>query len=98
MDAQKFCLLTNNYQPGQRQTKRGWSQNRDEKSLSDTESDCDPDSDPDPDNAVQADLSGSQPKDPGFTGGYLFSWRKPNCRSGHTQLVWANIQEFCPNL
>jgi hypothetical protein len=62
MDAQYVCLLTNNYQHDQRQTERSRgryrrrSRNRDENSRSNTESDCDPD------NAVQAALSGSQPR------------------------------------
>jgi hypothetical protein len=75
MDAQYVCFLTNNHLLGQRQSKRsrgryrGRSRNRDGKSRSDAESDCDPDTDSD--NAVQAALSGSQPKGPGFAGGYL---------------------------
>jgi hypothetical protein len=39
--------------------------------MPDSDGDCDPDTDSDADNVFPAALSGSQPKAPGFAGGYL---------------------------
>jgi hypothetical protein len=75
MHSQCIGFLANNCSPGQCQSDRGRSRyrgrsrNRDVIGHSDTESDCDPDANSD--NAVQAALSGSQPKVPGQGRGIL---------------------------